>query len=781
MISKNLFFKLMKEDLKRRIWAVCLAFICFFFWMPVMAAMGFSSLSRQVQEWSINGVPSVTMTMEELRAEHILMLMRNTLGFRNYAVPFIVAGAAVVLGITGFSWLHSRKKVDFYHSIPVRRELLFMVKYLDGILIVFSMYFVNLILCCGIFSLNGTAMSQTFLPGFTAMLVHLVNFILIYSVALAAVLMTGNFFISILGMLVFFCYVPLIGILLQGLSNLFFTTILGSSKVLSFIVEHGSPVGYYIRMVADGGGLRPDQYVGLIPDLAVPLAIAMLLTAFCLFLYRLRPSEAAGRAMAFSVSRAPIKILVVTPVTIAMAILFWNIYDSLGWAAFGFLFGLAVTHCTIEILYHFDFRKLFANLPHAGICAVVALAVIGVFRYDLVGYDRYFPSESSFDSAALYIAGLNNWGNGSYGLPVKREDSMEWKYISEDEFAENNMELTDYAGLKSIAECGIREAEQSKEERFGRKGTGNAGENQTFMSYITVVYRLKNGREVQRRYFVSMEELKDTLETLYMQREYKDGVYPVLSYSDSDLYGVYMYKENEIRPVSGDEAAISGILAAYQEDMRNLTLRERCSETPVCALRFLTAAEKEYLGYVSASRHQSYTGNFEMEDMEEVNFFPVYPSFSATIEALQEAGMDPLEGLCAEDVSRIVIEAEIQEPAAAAESAEVYDEAAWTSGQKSFEIVNDSPENRKKIEEILDSSVEWGLALYNGLQAYEGGVTVNVYPVEEDGETFMEDQQKYIQYIFAGDTVPESVREMTGYGDTVVQYINPGLSEIWGD
>lgn len=54
-------------------------------------------------------------------------------------------------------------------------------------------------------------------------------------------------------------------------------------------------------------------------------------------------------------------------------------YESLGWAAFGFVFALFISHGIIEILYNFDFRKLFANPVHLGISAVLALAVIGVF------------------------------------------------------------------------------------------------------------------------------------------------------------------------------------------------------------------------------------------------------------------------------------------------------------------------------------------------------------------------------------------------------------------
>ena len=56
MTSKNLFFRLVKEDLKRKIWAISLSFLLFFFWMPVAAAMKISSLKQNLERWIAEGL-----------------------------------------------------------------------------------------------------------------------------------------------------------------------------------------------------------------------------------------------------------------------------------------------------------------------------------------------------------------------------------------------------------------------------------------------------------------------------------------------------------------------------------------------------------------------------------------------------------------------------------------------------------------------------------------------------------------------------------------------------
>ena len=49
MTSKNLFFKLMKEDLRSRIWALALIGIGFFFLYPVTVAF----LAGEIQDYPI--------------------------------------------------------------------------------------------------------------------------------------------------------------------------------------------------------------------------------------------------------------------------------------------------------------------------------------------------------------------------------------------------------------------------------------------------------------------------------------------------------------------------------------------------------------------------------------------------------------------------------------------------------------------------------------------------------------------------------------------------------
>lgn len=782
MTSRNLFFKLIREDLKRRVWAVCLAFLSFFFMMPVAAAMGISSLNRRVERWIIDNTVFPGITMEQEKYTRLLRMAEEVLGMQNIAIALIVGMAAIILGLTGFSWLHSKKKVDFYHSIPVRRELLFAVKYLDGILIVFSMYLLNLILVCGVFAVNGLGIGETFLPGIITMLVHLVNYVLMYTVVLTAVVMTGNFFISILGTIVFYSYVPLFTNLLMALSYMFFETASYSDSYWNNIIIHGSPVSYYAKLLSVGNDLAMNQYYQMLPKLVFPVFVALCLLLFCLLLYRWRPSEAAGKAMAFKHTKAPIKILLVVPFTIIMGLFFWNVYYSLGWAAFGFLFGLVITHCIIEIIYHFDFRKLFSHLPHMAVCGILALAVIGIYRFDLAGYDRYLPSEKQFAAVSMKCESLKDWLD--YGIPVKDEENMRWTYMSQENYVKNNMNLADYDTVRAIAEAGIVNAKDSKEQKFKNKYSYYYGADSKdgYWTDVELTYHLKSGRRVSRRYMVDVNNLREDFDRIYTTEEYKKGNYPVLSYHNDNLSGIYSLRNYRIQEVRADENLRGEILAAYQEELTALSLDARSKETPIAALRFLTIAEREYISQISRQRNPEFTGEFRLSDMRNVNFFPVYPSFTKTIALLKEAGFDVAEKADVADVEKVEIYSRHKVTRAAEKidstvHAETVEEVYYESVNDDLIVFkNDTAEHGTQIGQILDSIIPQDMAEMNGLQQYEFGVQVRVY-LNSVNSGFDSDTKEFDGYYFAWNEMPEFIKELIQYDDLVYKNINYGLNE----
>ena len=93
MTSKSLFFRLMKEDLKRRLWAFGLSFLTFFFAMPVLAAMGVTNLEQQYALWmedAGNYDFGAGNTAETEFSRRLGELAVESIGLENVVMGFLV-------------------------------------------------------------------------------------------------------------------------------------------------------------------------------------------------------------------------------------------------------------------------------------------------------------------------------------------------------------------------------------------------------------------------------------------------------------------------------------------------------------------------------------------------------------------------------------------------------------------------------------------------------------------------------------------------------------------
>ena len=351
MTSKNLFFKLMKEDLKRRVWAVALLSLGFFFFYPVVAAF----TAGDIKDY---------MDYAKGLAEYEQNLVR-WLSFNSGMTVFLMMVAALICGLSSFSFLNSKSKVDFYHGIPVRREKLFVANFLNGILMLAIPYGICQLLAVLVGVSNGASFGRLCQVALAAYGLHITYFILMYSTVVVAAMLTGHLVVGFLGTMVFASYMPMAtGLLVAYLSSFFRTYSFHLPGLLSErVLVHGvriSPIAEYIYQLSRNG----EQYQVPVPMAGAVLTawgVSLCLAALSCFLYRKRPSEAAGKAMAFPVTCPVIRILLTMLSALGLGLFFYTMRSSMGWAVFGILFGGGICHCVVEIIYHFDFKKLFSH------------------------------------------------------------------------------------------------------------------------------------------------------------------------------------------------------------------------------------------------------------------------------------------------------------------------------------------------------------------------------------------------------------------------------------
>lgn len=520
---------------------------------------------------------------------------------------------------------------------------------------------------------------------------NMLYYALMYSVAVAAMMMTGNIVVGVLGTGVFFFFLPGVMMLLGWYCETFFVTTaryMWSSDQSPFTwgVRYLSPFSVYINSF----GWKMNELVKHVPELICTILAFLAVATLDLELYRKRPSEAAGKAMAFKKSMPPVRILLVLGIGLAGGMFFWSLQSRLRWGLFGTMVSVVLTHCIVEIIYHFDFKKMFCHRLQLGLCLAAGILAFLSFRYDWYGYDSYIPSKEEIVSASLDIGVDSSWLSDKT-FETGSDGKLQIRYADPYEYIEENMVLTDKEAVMSMVEEGRKRALEGRDERLGirkavaridgyhsnaassigyiggadgptsiflamKTGSKADSEQEKFETNMTVCYRLANGREVRRSYSLPLSAVMDSYEALYRQDAYKEGMYRILSQEPGQVKQVLYREADQVMDVSQDSRVQEAVLKAYQQDMRELTVEERLVEMPVGSLVFMTDQENTYLQQKRQTTRSAFGGmeRYQVEDVSQ--YWPVYLSFERTIELLKEQGMEPGTCLAPEKVERITFD-----------------------------------------------------------------------------------------------------------------------------
>ncbi|MBO5998169.1 MAG: hypothetical protein J6P87_00605 [Lachnospiraceae bacterium] len=713
MTSKNSSFKELSafclEGLRRRLWSCALSALAFFFAYPVAAAVIISNTRKQMQ---YRNLPAVLM--EQYIKRGIFSTYRNAVSPGSFMPVFILAILAIVLAVSGFSWLFSSKETDYYHSLPIRREKLFAVVTADSIFIA-AAPFALMSAVSGFIIMAATGRKRALWVSFTGFVYNMAMFLLCYAASVTALMLTGHKLVSILGACAFYGTGPLIAGGVHMLFTNYFKSYFDETGIFPAVMHHSSPVLWALNI---------DSAPAKVSAAVWALVWAAVLTALSILLYKKRPSEAAGRAIAFKWAEPVIKVVL----SCAIGIFAGTFIHSLmlttraadGWTVFGAACGVILTACILEIIYHADFKKLFSGKKALLLSAVIVCAVFCIFRFDIFGYDRWLPAEGKVASAGLYCDSLemDSW-NYQRELTLEQND-MDGRYYVMTTMTGNDgrgmiqrladdTALPDTGKVRTIAEQGIRDLGSDRQNEIYTGPTAESTDTgKDIFGTVVVSWRLTNGRTKYREYYMNLTAVRDELDSIHDCDAWKTQMYPALSMGAEELSGINYNTAGRFYhlPAAGRE-----VLEAWQEDMRGLTADTRRNEMPLLCLQFKT---EEFQAMADTIREQD---PYMLDMFNNCGYYPVYPSFTKTLALLEKCGLHTDDLLHADK----------------ALSAEIWDYRSFFggepdyTGQKSLGSV--LIEDKEELEQILACAVPADLVCGNSYGRCYTGLEVSVrYP-----------------------------------------------------
>lgn len=741
MTSKNLYFKLMKEDLKNRLWAPSLIALGCFFLYPVFLAF---LAGRAFREYETAQVGLTWFTKEALQ----------WLSFENGMAVFGVIVLSLICGLSSFYYLNSRKRVDFYHSIPVRRETLFVIHYIDGILIFAVPYAVGMIAAVIVGAVNGINSDLLCETAGSAYILHMIYYSLCYTTVVIASMLTGNLVVGFFGSMVLMFYVPLATAVIQLLFDTFFVSYsYENNSGLAELFFRISPVMEYIHTEEIFHIEKTSVWI----QAAGAVFVSLLLAVAALLLYRKRPSEAAGRAMAFAVSCPIIRVLITVLSGLGMGGFLWSMQQSSGWLVFGGICGSVIAHGVIESIYHFDFRKLFTHKGQLMICTGLALAVLLIFRFDLFGYDTYLPSENQVEYAAVDLGYLNHWVSYGKVTQDKKNNTSFYTYetMLSGKYMVEHMQCRDLNTILNLAAIGIEENRRIKQqwsatgERMlpyqdaAERAVPTQEESPQYTT-ITLCYTLKNGKKVSRNYNMDLSKNYELLKELQQDAEYQKAAYPILSVKAEDISNVRYRKsrstgDQSLKNLTKEQRA--QLLLTYQQEFSALTLDEMKREMPIGLIRFTKEDDEAAIALWNHKENWEKTGDYSWRyynDVRDEEFYPVYSSFEQTISLLRQAGISVRDEVLQDKIVSVTVSGYVPEK-------EDYQEITFTD-----------PDEIKKLGDLTRNE----RMLYYDPMYEEEDLNVEVTVADQ---TNKEDLTNTYSSFFKKGEIPQLVKERMGF------------------
>ncbi len=505
----------------------------------------------------------------------------------------------VLMAVFLFRYLHVKGASDFAHSFPMKRGKLFHHHILSGIILLILPILLNylvLVITAGVTDVTEyytLANASYWLWLFTTMS------LLLFVAGVFVGTLTG--LSAVQGVLTYILLVLPVG--LYGLIAFHLSAYIkgySGDMVLDRSLQYFSPLVDLLEYRSYG----PEEVSVPVEALSLFIygGIAILFYVASVWLYKKRPLEAAGRALAVSALNPVFKLGVTFCFALFGGMYFSVAQNTYSWMITGYFiggtFGFAAASMLLEKTWRvFNLKNVKGWLGY-GVAAGVIIAAIPLLWQN---YETYVPEQDEVEK--VYISG----GYWSYQELIDHE--LDVPYITSEEGVQSALNLHDQL---------IEVSDPLKD-----------GEDSFFF-----VYELKNGDEVYRQYQISEERVRKEKKAVYETKEYKSIQYPVLGLDSSDIDQLL------IHPDAGpggeelyDPEKISSFMEALKQDINELSYDQMVAPRGLSSgVSFVVDGERDHPYHAQ-----------------------IFPSYESTIEWMKQEGVYEQMMIQPENIHRVEV------------------------------------------------------------------------------------------------------------------------------
>lgn len=233
------------------------------------------------------------------------------------------------------------------------------------------------------------------------------------------------------------------------------------------------------------------------------------------------------------------------------------------------------------------------------------------------------------ETMSVYFTSINERANYPMKYPVGADEQME------------RNQTKDFDAIYEMAKLGVNYYKDHDKQSvdiapaFLRTQSTWAltEEDESVMVSVYIRYHLKNGRTVNRAYYLpESKEILALASDIYDNWDYKKTMLPTSYVSEQDIEYLYVKDIFDKRlQLNATEDVIDNIYKTYKGELESMTLEQ--------------SSKDRILGYLSVEEKIE-------ENYNQTTDFPIYESFTKTRELLENAGQ-PLKELSSDDILSI--------------------------------------------------------------------------------------------------------------------------------
>ena len=592
MTSKTSFFKQLREDARHRIWVPALSCIVFL--------LGLVAATLMLQSIVINqGDISANYLQTRLNQETAMLFNSS-----NLLLSLVAITGAVICALQGFSYLFNKQQLDFYHALPIRRQKLFIIRWANGVLFYVVPALIFSLLCLIILAAFGLFNAPMLFAVGTGFLHNLLIFFVVYHTAIFFCMLSGHILVSLGLLSIFSIYMFMIVELIPTFMSVYYTTYQNYSYGLSGYLSYLAPAYLVYKLLN----------VTTLPLLGYAVIFATVLFFGSIILYLRRPSETAGKAIAFSGLQPVIRVLIVVPVAIYIGLAFGQLASGSRafWSIFGLLLFAVLIHMILNVIFAFDIHAALQHRKELAFSAIISVLFISVFAFNILKLDDQIPAQNSVE--AVYM-----------DLPVDNDvpylNLQNGNYLGVTDYRESHAMLTGDELSKAYALLDYRMAPPPPTTTAPTTYT----DAEPPVANLNVRFVKSNGHSEYRNFqFIMNENSIQALADVYNTTTYKQGHYQIFDASCDtvfDTFNAIDATENTIVRNTTHTNIFSAsetkeLMDVLRTDLSAFTLEQMINEIP--------------LGTVSLENSKMlYTMNYR-----------IYPSFTNTVTWLTDHGID---------------------------------------------------------------------------------------------------------------------------------------------